>query len=193
MKAHVTFPSGDIVPALGQGTWKMAQSADCRAQEILALRQGIDLGMTLIDTAEMYAEGAAEVLVAEAISGQRDRVFLVSKVYPWNASSQLLAQSCEASLRRLNTDRIDLYLLHWRGEVPLEETIAGMEKLVARGLIRNWGVSNFDPDDMDDLIAAGGQSCATNQILYNLTRRGPEFDLLPLMEGRGIPAMAYSP
>ncbi len=193
MSIQVTFPSGDIVPALGQGTWKMAESAGRRADEIAALQEGIDLGMRLIDTAEMYADGRAEELVGQAILGRREQVFLVSKVYPWNAGRHSLAQSCEASLRRLGTDRLDLYLLHWRGEVPLAETVAAMEKLVSRGLIRNWGVSNLDAVDMEELVAAGGQSCATNQILYNLTRRGPEWDLLAWMEGRGIPAMAYSP
>ncbi|AGT10318.1 aldo/keto reductase [Paracoccus aminophilus] len=193
MMRNVTFPSGDIVPALGQGTWKMAELPARRAVEIAALRHGIERGLTLIDTAEMYADGGAEELVAEAIAGQRDKVYLVSKAYPWNASATGLARACEASLRRLGTDRLDLYLLHWRGEVPLAETVAAMEKLCARGLIRNWGVSNLDEEDMEDLIAAGGTRCAANQVLYNLTRRGPEFDLLPWLEGRGIPLMAYSP
>lgn len=193
MKPTVTFPSGDSVPALGQGTWKMAESPSLRAAEIAALRHGIELGMTLIDTAEMYADGEAETLVGEAISGRRDGLFLVSKAYPWNASASALPRACEASLRRLGTDRLDLYLLHWRGEIPLAETVSAMEALCDRGLIRNWGVSNFDAEDMEDLIAAGGTRCATNQILYNLTRRGPEYDLLPWMGGRAIPAMAYSP
>lgn len=193
MKPTVTLPSGDIVPALGQGTWKMAENPSRRLDEVAALRHGIDLGLTLIDTAEMYADGAAETLVGQAVHGRRDQVYLVSKVYPWNASTHALPQSCEASLRRLGTDRLDLYLLHWRGEVPLAETVAAMEKLCDRDLIRNWGVSNLDADDMDDLIAAGGTRCATNQVLYNLTRRGPEYDLLPWLEGRGMPAMAYSP
>ena len=193
MMATVTFPSGEIVPALGQGTWKMAQSPGVRRDEIAALRRGLDLGMQLIDTAEMYAEGGAEELVAEAIAGRRDEGFLVSKAYPWNGSAPRLAESCEASLRRLNTERIDLYLLHWRGEIALADTVEGMEALVRRGLIGAWGVSNFDSDDMDELIAAGGTACATNQILYNLTRRGPEWALLPWLTARGIPAMAYSP
>lgn len=193
MKPTVTLPSGDIVPALGQGTWKMAESPARRQAEIAALRRGIELGLTLIDTAEMYADGAAEELVAEAITGQRDGLYLVSKAYPWHASAKDLPRACEASLRRLGTDRLDLYLLHWRGDVPLAETVEAMEALCARGLIRNWGVSNFDAEDMDDLIAAGGTRCATNQVLYNLTRRGPDFDLLPWLEGRGMPAMAYSP
>lgn len=193
MTATVTFPSGDIVPALGQGTWQMAEDPARRRDEIAALRLGVELGATLIDTAEMYGEGASETLVGEAIRGLRDEVFLVSKAYPWNASADRLSLSCEASLRRLGTDRLDLYLLHWRGEVPLAETVTAMEALVRRGLIRNWGVSNLDLYDMEDLMLDGGTSCATDQILYNLGRRGPEVDLLPMLEGRGIPVMAYSP
>jgi diketogulonate reductase-like aldo/keto reductase len=150
--------------------------------------------MTLIDTAEMYGEGAADELVAEALAEQRDRLFLVSKVYPHNASRQGVVQACERSLRRLKTDRLDLYLLHWRGSVPLEETVAGLEELRRLGKIRHWGVSNFDVDDMDELHEVpGGGSCATNQVLYNVTRRGPEFDLIPCMAERRRPLMAYSP
>jgi diketogulonate reductase-like aldo/keto reductase len=189
----IHFPDGAAVPALGQGTWMMAERADRRAEEIAALREGIDLGMTLIDTAEMYADGASERLVGEAIQGLRDRVFLVSKAYPQNASRARLAQACEASLRRLGTDRLDLYLLHWRGDVPLAETVEAMEALVAAGKIARWGVSNLDTNDMIELVEAGGDACTTDQILYNLTRRGPEHDLLPWLAARAMPVMAYSP
>jgi len=189
----ISFPDGTAVPALGQGTWMMGERPDRRPAEIAALREGIDLGLTLIDTAEMYADGAAERVVGEAITGRRDGVFLVSKAYPQNASARRLRSACEASLRRLGTDRLDLYLLHWRGNVPLAETVDAMEALVAAGLIARWGVSNLDADDMEELAAAGGTACATNQILYNLTRRGPEFDLIPWLERRRIPVMAYSP
>lgn len=184
---------GTIVPVLGQGTWMMAERSDRRADEIAALRTGIDLGLTLIDTAEMYADGASEELVGEAIAGVRDDVFLVSKAYPQNASRDRLPKACEASLRRLGTDRLDLYLLHWRGRVPLAESVDAMETLVSAGKILRWGVSNLDTDDMEDLVAAGGAACVTDQILYNLTRRGPEHDLLPWLSGRAMPAMAYSP
>ena len=194
MSLKVTLPGGEAVPALGQGTWQMAERANRRAQEIEALRLGVELGMTLIDTAEMYGEGAAEELVAEALADQRDRLFLVSKVYPHNASRQGVVQACERSLRRLRTDRLDLYLLHWRGSVPLEETVAGFEELRRSGKIRHWGVSNFDVDDMEELLAMpGGENCATNQVLYNVTRRGPEFDLIPWMHDHRMPLMAYSP
>lgn len=193
MIPRTNLPDGETVPALGQGTWMMAEGHAERSAEIAALRHGLTLGMTLIDTAEMYAEGEAERLVAEAIAGRRDEVFLVSKAYPWNASAQGLPRACEASLRRLATDRIDLYLLHWRGDVPLGQTVEAMERLRDAGHIRHWGVSNFSAADMDDLMAAGGRRCAVNQVLYNLTRRGPEWDLLPALAARGIPAMAYSP
>ena len=194
MSLTVTLPSGENLPALGQGTWQMAEKADRRAQEIEALRLGVELGMTLIDTAEMYGEGAAEELVAEALPSERDRIFLVSKVYPHNASRQGVVEACERSLRRLKTDRLDLYLLHWRGGIPLEETVAGFEELRRSGKIRHWGVSNFDVDDMEELLGVpAGENCATNQVLYNLTRRGPEFDLIPWMAARRMPVMAYSP
>jgi diketogulonate reductase-like aldo/keto reductase len=194
MSLTVTLPNGENVPALGQGTWQMAERADRRAQEIEALRLGVELGMTLIDTAEMYGEGAAEELVAEALLSERDRIFLVSKVYPHNASRQGVVEACERSLRRLKTDRLDLYLLHWRGSVPLEETVAGFEDLRRTGKIRHWGVSNFDVDDMEELLGVpAGENCATNQVLYNVTRRGPEFDLMPWMAERHMPLMAYSP
>ncbi|MEI5687332.1 aldo/keto reductase [Sphingomonas kyungheensis] len=189
----IRFPDGITVPALGQGSWMMAEDASRRRDEIAALRAGLDLGLTLIDTAEMYADGESERLVGEAITGRRDEVFLVSKAFPQNASASRLPVACDDSLRRLGTDRLDLYLLHWRGRIPLAETVAAMEALVAAGKILRWGVSNFDPDDMAALIAAGGTTCATNQILYNLTRRGPELDLLPWLDRRGLPAMAYSP
>lgn len=171
----------------------MAEQPAQRANEIAALRAGIELGLTLIDTAEMYAEGESERLVGEALRGLREQVFLVSKAYPQNASRQRLPQACEASLKRLGTDRLDLYLLHWRGRVPLAETVETMEKLVAEGKIRRLGVSNLDTADLQELVAAGGAGCATDQVLYNLTRRSPEYDLLPWLTGRGIPVMAYSP
>jgi diketogulonate reductase-like aldo/keto reductase len=194
MSLTVTLPNGENVPALGQGTWQMAENAGYRAREIEALRLGVELGMTLIDTAEMYGEGAAEELVAEALAAERERVFLVSKVYPHNASRKGVIKACESSLRRLKTDRLDLYLLHWRGSVPLEETVAGFEELRRSGRIRHWGVSNFDADDMEELFSVpAGENCSTNQVLYNVTRRGPEFDLIPWMTARGMPLMAYSP
>ena len=171
----------------------MGERAGARAEEIAAIREGVALGMTLIDTAEMYGEGATESFLGEALAGLREQVFIVSKAYPQNASRGRLAAACEASLRRLNTDRIDLYLLHWRGGVPLAETVEAMDTLQTAGKIRRWGVSNLDLDDMQELIEAGGGACATDQVLYNLTRRGPEIDLLPWMSGRALPAMAYSP
>jgi diketogulonate reductase-like aldo/keto reductase len=189
----IRFPDGATVPALGQGSWMMAEQPSRRADEIAALRAGIDLGLTLIDTAEMYADGESERLVGEAIAGRRDAVFLVSKAYPQNASRARLAQACEASLARLGTDRLDLYLLHWRGRVPLAETVEAMEALVAAGKILRWGVSNLDTDDMAELVASGGDACATDQILYNLSRRGPEHDLAPWLAVHGMPLMAYSP
>ena len=193
MAGPVSLPSGERVPALGQGTWMMGERRDHRADEIAALRQGVDLGMTLIDTAEMYGAGAAERLIGEALADRRDDLFLVSKAYPQNASRDRLAGACEASLKRLRTDRLDLYLLHWRGSVPLGETVEAMEALKAAGKIRHWGVSNLDTGAMAELLAAGGGACATDQILYNLTRRGPEHDLLPWLAERAIPIMAYSP
>lgn len=192
--ANVTLPSGTRVPQLGQGTWQMAEAASKRADEVAALRAGLDLGMTLIDTAEMYGEGKAEELVAEALGGRRDEAFIVSKVYPHNASRDGVVTACERSLRRLKTDRIDLYLLHWMGRYPLAETVAGFEALKAAGKIGAWGVSNLDADDMDALWdVADGTHVATNQVLYNLTRRAPESALLPWMRERAVPLMAYSP
>lgn len=190
----VVLPNGIKVPALGQGTWNMGEQASGAAREIDSLKAGIELGMTLIDTAEMYGEGGAEKIVGQAIKGRRDKVFIVSKVYPWNASRQGTIEACERSLARMGIDRIDLYLLHWRGDHPLAETIEAFESLEASGKIGAWGVSNFDTSDMEELVGLpGGEAVATNQILYNLTRRGPEFDLLPWCRQRNIPVMAYSP
>jgi diketogulonate reductase-like aldo/keto reductase len=189
----VSLPDNTEVPALGLGTWRMGEDPRQREKEKAALRTGIDLGMTLIDTAEMYGNRATESLVGDALAGVRDQVFLVSKVYPQNAGRGRIERACEASLQRLKTDRLDLYLLHWRGSVPLAETVEGMDALIRAGKIRRWGVSNLDHADMEQLAAAGGEHCATNQILYNVTERGAEFDLLPLLARRRIPAMAYSP
>ncbi|MCO5073926.1 MAG: aldo/keto reductase [Rhizobiaceae bacterium] len=187
----ISLPSGEVVPMLGQGTWYMGEDQRRRAEEAAALKLGLDLGMTLIDTAEMYASGGAEEVVREAVAGRRDEVFIVSKVLPSNASLRGTQAACDRSLKRLGTDRIDLYLLHWRGGVPLSETVAAFDALKAAGKIRHWGVSNFDVDDMEELDA--GSEAQANQVLYNLTRRGVEFDLLPWLEERSIPAMAYSP
>ncbi len=189
----VTLKDGESVPAMGQGTWMMGERPDQRADEIAALRLGMELGMTLIDTAEMYGDGAAERLIGDALGDVRNEVFLVSKAYPQNASRRRLAEACEASLRRLRTDRLDLYLLHWRGSVPLPETVEAMEALRSAGKIRHWGVSNLDTADMAELVGAGGDGCVTDQILYNLTRRGPEHDLLPWLADHAMPVMAYSP
>jgi diketogulonate reductase-like aldo/keto reductase len=189
----VLLSGGDQVPALGQGSWRMGERPADRADEIRALREGVALGMTLIDTAEMYGDGAAEELIGEALGTVRDQLFLVSKAYPQNAGRERLAVACENSLRRLGTDRLDLYLLHWRGSVPFGETVRAMEALQAAGKIRHWGVSNLDVDAMEELVAAGGNGCAVNQLLYNLTRRGPEHSLLPWLDTHDIPAMAYSP
>lgn len=190
----VTLPSGECVPALGQGTWRIGESRASRKEEIATLQLGLDLGLTLIDTAEMYGEGLAEELIGEAIAGRRDEAFIVSKVYPHNASRQGTVAACERSLRRLRTDRIDLYLLHWRGDVPLAETMQALMALQKAGKIRHYGVSNLDLDDMQELWSvAGGASIATNQLLYNLMRRGIEWDLQPWCRERGVPLMAYSP
>jgi len=187
------LPGGETVPALGQGTWYMGESGRKRAEEVRALQLGLDLGMTLIDTAEMYADGGAEEVTGEAIKGRRDGVFLVSKVLPSHGSRTATIAACDASLKRLGTDRIDLYLLHWRGNYALEDTLTGFEALLKAGKIRHWGVSNFDVDDMEELVAAGGKAVASNQVLYNLSRRGIEHDLLPWQESRKVPIMAYSP
>ncbi len=190
----MAFSNSRSIPAIGQGTWYMGEKASQRKTEVNALRAGIDLGLTLIDTAEMYAEGGAEEVVGEAIKGQRDKVYLVSKVYPWNAGGQKGQAACEASLRRLGTDRIDLYLLHWRGNVGLDETIALMNNLQQQGKIGRWGVSNLDIDDMQALWREeGGSACATNQVLYHLASRGIEYDLLPWCQQQNMPVMAYCP
>ncbi|WP_327196078.1 aldo/keto reductase [Noviherbaspirillum sp. Root189] len=189
-----TLPVGEAIPVLGQGTWKMGESRRQREHEIAALQAGIDLGMTLIDTAEMYADGLSEEVVADAITGRRADVFLVSKVLPHHASFSGTIAACEASLKRLRTDCLDLYLLHWRGQVPLEETLEAFDRLTRDGKIRHWGVSNFDVADMEELAAiAGDRQPAVNQVLYNLTRRGIEYDLIPWCNKRAIPVMAYSP
>ena len=190
---QVTFPDGRSVPGLGQGTWRMGEEPRRAAAETKAILAGLDAGLSLVDTAEMYGDGDTETWLGEALAGRRDEVFLVSKAVPRNASRDRLQRSCEASLKRLRTDRLDLYLLHWPGSVPLEETVAGMEALKAAGKIAAWGVSNFDVDDMEALVAAGGEGCAVNQVLYNVTRRGPEHDLVPWLQRHGIPLMAYSP
>jgi diketogulonate reductase-like aldo/keto reductase len=190
----IRLPSGESVPAFGLGTWNIGDSRATRAEEIATLRLGLDLGATLIDTAEMYGDGRSEELVGAAIAGRRDEAFIVSKVYPHNASKKGVAAACERSLKRLGTDRIDLYLLHWRGEVPLAETMQGFAALHRAGKIRHYGVSNFDISDVQALWSApGGDGIATNQLLYNLTRRGIEFDLLPWLRKRRVPLMAYSP
>ena len=178
----VTLPSGEKVPQLGQGTWRMGESRRAFAAEVAALRLGLDLGMTLIDTAELYGEGGAEEVVAEAIKGRREECFIVSKVKPENSTRTGTIAACERSLKRLKTDRIDLYLLHWRGRPRLEETLAGFEALLAAGAIRYFGVSNFDVDDMEELSALkGGTACASNQVVYNLRRRGIEYGLRALV------------
>ncbi|MDR5833072.1 aldo/keto reductase [Caballeronia sp. LZ034LL] len=193
-ESTVTLPSGETLPKLGQGTWEMGERPNARAKEIAALREGVELGMTLIDTAEMYGDGASEQLIAEALGDRRDALFIVSKVYPHNGSERGVQAACERSLKRLKTDRIDLYLLHWRGGEDLEGVLAGFEKLQRDGKIRHWGVSNFDTVDMEELFSLdGGNACATNQILYNVARRGAEFDLLPWLRDHRMPAMAYSP
>ncbi|MFN4277332.1 MAG: aldo/keto reductase [Ferrovibrio sp.] len=190
----VALPSGETVPALGQGTWNMGESKAKLRDEVAALQLGIELGMTLIDTAEMYADGMAEQVVAAAIDGRRDDVFLVSKVLPQNASRAGTIAACERSLKRLRTDRIDLYLLHWRGGVPLHDTITAFNDLRRAGKIRFWGVSNFDTSDMDELERlSNATAVATNQVLYNLSRRGIEHDLMPWCRRHNLPIMAYSP
>src|SRR5438132_2380710 len=191
---RVALPSGEAVPVLGQGTWHMAEDPSSRTRELAAMRLGIDLGLTLIDTAEMYADGAAEALVGEAIAGRRDEVFLVSKVLPEHATRRGTIVACERSLKRLGTDRLDLYLLHWRGGVPLEQTVDAFHVLRHNGLIRYWGVSNFDLSDMQELLRLPhGTDVVTDQVVYNLARRGIEYDLLPWCAARHLPVMAYSP
>ncbi len=190
----VSLPSGELVPALGQGTWNMGDRAATRAEEVAALRMGLDRGLTLVDTAEMYGSGRSEELVAEAIAGRRDEVFLVSKVLPENATRRGTIAACERSLKRLKTDRLDLYLLHWRGSVPFAETLEALLRLQADGKIRHHGVSNLDCGGMREWHAIeGGQSVAADQVLYNLSRRGVEWDLAPWLREKRIPLMAYSP
>ena len=188
------LPSGTAIPVRGQGTWGMGEDPAKQEAEVAALRLGLDLGLTLIDTAEMYGEGGAEEVVGEAIAGRRHDVFLVSKVYPHNATLHGAGEACERSLARLGTDYLDLYLLHWRESVPLAETLAAFQSLKRLGKIRDYGVSNFDVDDMEEANALpGGEEIATNQVMYNLAHRGIEWDLLPWCRERGIPIMAYSP
>ncbi len=190
----VALPNGMEAPALGLGTWRMGERAGQRSQEVKALQHGIDLGLTLVDTAEMYGEGGAEEVVGEAIAGRRDGLFLVSKVYPHNASRRGAVAACERSLKRLGVETIDLYLLHWRGSVPLAETVEAFEQLKSDGKIAAWGVSNFDASDMAELWALdGGHACATNQVLYHLGERGIEWDLIPRCREQRTPIMAYSP
>jgi len=190
----VSLPCGEAVPALGMGTWNVGDAPRRRADELATLRLGLDLGCTLVDTAEMYGEGLSEELVGEALQGRRDEAFVVSKVYPHNASKAGMVAACERSLRRLGTDRIDLYLLHWRGSVPLAETLQAFIALQKAGKIRHYGISNLDLADMKELWALpGGKDVQANQLLYNLTRRGIEWDLLPWLRERRAPVMAYSP
>jgi len=190
----VNLPTGERIPALGQGTWNMGEKKKDRPEEIAALRLGLDLGLSLIDTAEMYGDGKSEELIAEAIDGRREQAFLVSKVLPQHATLRGTIKACEGSLRRLKTDWLDLYLLHWREDIPLEETLAGFETLVQDGKIRHWGVSNVDVADMEELVdLAGGSSVTTNQVLYNLSRRGIESGLQAWCRERQVPLMAYSP
>ncbi|MCC8934646.1 aldo/keto reductase [Rhizobium sp. 'Codium 1'] len=190
----VTLPGGEDVPSLGFGTWMMGEDKSVAKVEIDTIRLALDLGMTVIDTAEMYGDGGAERIVGTALKDRREDAFLVSKVLPWNASYSGTIKACHASLDRLGTDHLDLYLLHWRGEYPLDDTVAAMEELKVAGRIRAWGVSNFDIGDMEELLeVADGKNCSVNQVLYNLSRRGIEFDLLPWCQEHGIPVMAYSP
>jgi diketogulonate reductase-like aldo/keto reductase len=190
---HVTLPDGEQVPCLGIGTWRMGENSRKRKGEIEALQTAIELGLTLIDTAEMYADGGAEEVVADAVGDKRRDVFIVSKVHPRNAGRRDTIAACERSLKRLRSEVIDLYLLHWRGSVPLAETVEAFGQLKKAGKIRHWGVSNFDVGDMAELAQLGDRSCASNQVMYHLGARGIEFDLLPAAEEAGIPLMAYSP
>jgi diketogulonate reductase-like aldo/keto reductase len=191
---HISLKSGDRVPVLGLGTWRMGERKSDRAAEVASIRLGLDLGVTLIDTAEMYGDGGAEEAIAEALAGRRDGLFIVSKVYPHNASRAGAIAACERSLKRLGTDRIDLYLLHWRGAVPLADTVEAFETLKKAGKIRNWGVSNFDTGDMEDLAALkSGGNCASNQVLYHLGSRGAEWQLLGMCHAANVMVMAYSP
>ncbi|MCE8019413.1 aldo/keto reductase [Halomonas sp. MCCC 1A11036] len=196
---HVTLPataheSALELPAIGQGTWYMGENLVPRRDEVRALQHGLELGLTLVDTAEMYADGGAEEVVGEALAGRRDQAFLVSKVYPWNAGRDSAIAACERSLKRLDTDRLDLYLLHWSGDIPLEETLEAFERLHAQGKILRFGVSNFDADELATLHGLpDGNTCAVNQVLYHLGSRGIEYALRPLMQRLGMPLMAYCP
>jgi diketogulonate reductase-like aldo/keto reductase len=190
----VLLADGTSVPALGLGTWRMGEARRRRADEIAALRAGIDAGMTLVDTAEMYGDGGAEEVLGETLEGRRDSVFVVSKVYPHNAGARSAVAACERSLRRLRTDRLDLYLLHWRGRIPLAETVGAFERLRRDGKIVRWGVSNFDTDDVDELLALpDGANCAVNQVLYHVGQRGIEWSLLSLCRRHSMAVMAYAP
>lgn len=195
VKKKVLFPDGTAVPAIGQGTWYLGEDPRREKEEIGAIRAGIEAGMTLIDTAEMYGSGRSEILVGKAIRGyDRKKLFLVSKVLPHNAGEEHIFQSCKASLERLGTDYLDLYLLHWRGDIPFEETILCMEELMRRGWIRRWGVSNMDREDMEEIWhTPGGAECMTDQVLYHLASRGIEYDLLPALRAHHTPVMAYCP
>ncbi len=191
---QIKLPSGRTIPQYGLGTWGMGESARNRTAEVTALKLGFDLGVTLVDTAEMYGSGGAEEITGEAMAGRRDELYVVSKVLPENATRRGTIAACERSLKRMRTDRIELYLLHWRGSPPLDETLDALLSLQRDGKIIDWGVSNFDTDDMEELADLdGGDDCASNQVLYNLTRRGIEYDLLPWCNQRSIPVMAYSP
>lgn len=190
----VELPGGETVPVLGLGTWRMGENTQRFNQEVAAVRYAVERGVRLIDTAEMYGDGGAEKVVGEAVRTCRDDLFIVSKVYPHNATYDGVVRACESSLRRLGTDRIDLYLLHWRGSVPFSETLKAFEALQVTGKIRTYGVSNFDASDMDEWWScSGGEASVANQVLYNLTRRGVEWDVIPGCRGRGVPVMAYSP
>lgn len=190
----ITLRDGTELPSLGQGTWHMGDNAGLREQEIEALRTGLDYGMTVIDTAEMYGGGKAEELAGEALKGRREEAFLVSKVLPNNAGGEKLEKACEGSLSRLGVEQLDLYLLHWRGSIPFEETVKGMEKLKADGKIKRWGVSNLDTREMKELLSLEhGDSAVCNQVLYHLASRGIEFDLMPWMKEQRMPVMAYCP
>jgi len=194
MRNTINFAGQHDLPVIGQGTWYMGENPAHRAGEVAALQAGLECGLRLIDTAEMYADGGAEEVVGQALQGRRDTALLVSKVYPWTAGEVDAIEACERSLQRLQTDYLDLYLLHWRGNVPLEETLRAMERLQQQGKIRHWGVSNFDTEDMNELWdEPAGNQCATNQVLYHLASRGIEFNLLPACQQRGMPVMAYCP
>jgi diketogulonate reductase-like aldo/keto reductase len=190
----LALPSGERIPVLGQGTWGLGEDPTSRAEELATLRLGLDLGLTLVDTAEIYGEGSTEELVGEAIQGRRDEVFLVSKAPPARVTSHSVKEACDGSLKRLRTDRLDLYLLHWRAAAPLEDWVRACETLLEAGKIRHWGVSNFDVVDLAAVVeVAGGEGVEADQVLYNLAHREIEFELLPWCRDWGLPVMAYSP